>query len=635
MRHVLVLFILLLSFMSETPAFSQQVKWTYSVSSVQSNVVDGDEVAYDGSGNVYLAGDHSGEIKIEGLDKVLKNPAYVSGLLMKLSANGKPLWAHSIRSKKDCRGFGLAVDKNGNSLITGTYDGTILLCGIKDTLRLTAERSGTFFAKYNPDGEVLWAKSFEGLSYSKGIATAFDESGNVLLYGDYVHDLKSEGIYLPPKHYPHYKTGLAAQNFTHNRNDYFIAKYTGAGDLLWCKSIGGAKLTTNWWYAQIRTKNNNIYVSGTFSGSVYFTNKDSLINDGWDDGTDAFLAKYDANGDFTWARQISGKNNQYISDFKIDEKENACLTGSFAFECFVKGKVNVDYRTAYKWKLGDSFFLVKLNKDGETQWARFHSEPKYTTHFIGSTLVHDEKGNWHVFGIHSDTAYVKDAKEKIHQMNVKRRDWITGFHSIWDQDGNLQDIHNDLNASSGTWTDFYSSDSRPEGFCLLSTFHKYIEMGAHNKKKKFKEKSRSGGRGTYIINFGTEPENVKEPVNSESTEIPEYTAINSDFKTLIRQGIKKIDSLLSGSDVLPGISVFPNPTTGLVNVDFEQEKGQALIEIYSSDGLLVFSEPLLPADEVKGYKRTYDLTGLSTGMYILCVRKNNEQKFFKIILQKS
>jgi hypothetical protein len=70
-------------------------------------------VAVDGSGNVVLAGGYQ----------------YTQGqwdvLVAKYSAAGAPLWSRNYGSTANDLGFGVAVDRGGNVLVTGYFQGTI------------------------------------------------------------------------------------------------------------------------------------------------------------------------------------------------------------------------------------------------------------------------------------------------------------------------------------------------------------------------------------------------------------------------------------------------------------------------------------------------------------------------------
>ena len=65
------------------------------------------------------------------------------------------------------------------------------------------------------------------------------------------------------------------------------------------------------------------------------------------------------------------------------------------------------------------------------------------------------------------------------------------------------------------------------------------------------------------------------------------------------------------------IKIYPNPTTGLVNIDAENYKG---VEVYDTSGRLI----------IKSELRTIDLEEQSKGLYILKINANGTIKEFKV-----
>src|SRR5687768_11738586 len=67
-------------------------------------------------------------------------------------------------------------DSSGNFYVTGSFWGSTLVIGT-DTL-LNNGANDMFFAKYDPNGNPLWAKSAGGTTLDFGNDIAVDNSGN-------------------------------------------------------------------------------------------------------------------------------------------------------------------------------------------------------------------------------------------------------------------------------------------------------------------------------------------------------------------------------------------------------------------------------------------------------------------------
>ena len=108
-------------------------------------------VAVDGDGNVLVAGRTSGELPDQstwgGFDAFLR----------KYDAEGTVLWTEQFGSDQGLldsdTAFGVAVDSDGNTYVTGTTEGHLP--------GMTAFRAGdVWLRKYDPDGEDTWTRQF-------------------------------------------------------------------------------------------------------------------------------------------------------------------------------------------------------------------------------------------------------------------------------------------------------------------------------------------------------------------------------------------------------------------------------------------------------------------------------------------
>ncbi len=89
-----------------------------------------------------------------------------------------------------------------------------------------------------------------------------------------------------------------------------------------------------------------------------------------------------------------------------------------------------------------------------------------------------------------------------------------------------------------------------------------------------------------------------------------------------------IEGVLENKDIV----VYPNPTSGLLNLDFKNPHEKVTLDIITDDGKSVYTEQLT---SVSIGKRTVDLSGLSDGVYFCRLRiSNNEELVFRVILVK-
>lgn len=84
-------------------------------------------------------------------------------------------------------GLGVCTDSNGNIFATGYFISGTIIFG-SDTLTNSPPQglSEIFIVKYDPNGNVLWAKSIPGFSSDWGFSVSADPSGNVFVTGSLV-----------------------------------------------------------------------------------------------------------------------------------------------------------------------------------------------------------------------------------------------------------------------------------------------------------------------------------------------------------------------------------------------------------------------------------------------------------------
>ena len=111
--------------------------------------------------------------------------------------------------------------------------------------------------------------------------------------------------------------------------DAYVAKYTTNGDYVWANAIGGGTIQ-DFGYSLDLNSDDEPVVCGYFSGTAAFDPGPCgfvLTSKG---GQDAYIAGYDKDGFFRWARQIGGATNNECLSIAIDTStENLYVTGYF------------------------------------------------------------------------------------------------------------------------------------------------------------------------------------------------------------------------------------------------------------------------------------------------------------------
>lgn len=346
-----------LLFLSTTFLVAQNSSWSTQTGSA-SNDTRGYNMVQDAAGNVYSTGVFQGTVDFNpgagtfNLTSGGGSDVYV----LKQDADGNFIWAFAI----SCTGTGdaptgITIDPSGNVLLTGSFSGTADFDPSGGTFNLSYHNPSGFGAKYDANGNFIWAGhmiSGGGVS-SNCIAT--DASGAVYMAGGFSET-------------PDFDPGAGVANLTNSGNafsgDAFITKWDANGTFVWVKAfhsfedsrIQGIALDAS----------GNIYTTGSFSG---FTDFDpgagsSFIN--INTTSDAFISKLDASGNFVWVKQLGGTAGAGGGDIDVDASGNVYTVGSFAGTADADPNAGTSNITSAG---GNDFFVQKLDASGNLVWA--------------------------------------------------------------------------------------------------------------------------------------------------------------------------------------------------------------------------------------------------------------------------
>jgi len=283
----------------------------------------GNRVAVDGAGNVYVTGFFKGTADFDpGTGTAnLTSAGNQDIFLAKYDAAGNYVWAKSMGGLYDDQGLDIAVDGSGKVYVTGIFKGTADFDPGTGTANLSsvATSNDVFVSKYDTAGNYVWAKSVGGNGDDQGLGIAVDGSGNVHVTG-YFSSATAD-----------FDPGTGVSNLSRvGTADIFVAKYDINGNYTWARNIGSSG-NDNWGQAIGVDGSGNVYVTGYFFATVDFDPGTGTANLTSGGGCDVFLAKYDAGGNYVWAKQMGGSPSDYDAGYglAVDGSGNAYVTGIF------------------------------------------------------------------------------------------------------------------------------------------------------------------------------------------------------------------------------------------------------------------------------------------------------------------
>ena len=279
-------------------------------------------VLVNDANEVYVVGGFSGQVDFDaGPDFYIVNAqGTYDGFITKLDEDGNFLWMKDIGGVPNgiIEFWSSALDPDGNIISTGGFAGTIDFDPGPGNEYLTVVGEHDIFAhKLDPDGNLLWAKSFGSNLIDYGNHIIADKDGDIILTGRF-----SETCDFDPSE--------VVDNYTSNGlYDAFVVKLNPNGDRIWVKTLGGIR--DELCYSILADDAKNLYFTGFFGHVVDFDQDGdgfSLGTAGMDD-TDTYFYKIDKDANFIWAKSFGGTANDYGHGSTFDVFGNILLTGSF------------------------------------------------------------------------------------------------------------------------------------------------------------------------------------------------------------------------------------------------------------------------------------------------------------------
>lgn len=271
------------------------------------------ELSRDGMGGVIAAGHSMGDLGGP-------NAGETDVFLARFDGDSNQLWIRQFGTDRREYANGLAPDGAGGVYVTGNV--------FKGSLGgPSAGRNDVYLARYDGDGNRLWILQFgtndEDVSYD----LAPDGVGGVFVAGETLADL----------------AGPSAGGY-----DAFLARYDDAGNRLWILQFGTDREDRA--AALAPDGRGGVLIAGRTEGALVGGPKSSE--------RDAFLARYDAEGNQLWIRQFGTTVWEEITELASDGSGGVFATGRTRGDL---GGPNLG---------DDDVFLTRYDGEGNRLWMR-------------------------------------------------------------------------------------------------------------------------------------------------------------------------------------------------------------------------------------------------------------------------
>ncbi len=362
--------------------------WEWARSAGGANHGDvGKNIAVDANGNSYITGNFEspfltfGNITLVNADTTgFFQPDF---FIAKYDSSGNVIWAKSAGGIKYDVGTGIAVDINGNSYAVGFFAGNAITLGSTTLTNVHPDGfyQDIFIVKYDPSGNMIWAKQIGGFSqdFSSGITA--DVNGNSYITG-----------------YTYGDTLIAGNDTLLNIGGspaVFIIKLDALGNVVWARGAQGTVANTG---TSVKSYvNGDVLFIGNFSSDSISFDSITLLNQNTGN-SNIFIVKYDSSGNVIFSKTAGGNGSPSCTGIAIDTSGNLFITGNFNSD-------SLSFDTITLTNPYGGFFIVKYNTLGSAIWALVEGNGNGVTFSKGIGV--DASENSYITGsFYSDTLYI-------------------------------------------------------------------------------------------------------------------------------------------------------------------------------------------------------------------------------------
>ncbi|MFT5724197.1 MAG: hypothetical protein ACI9JN_001314 [Bacteroidia bacterium] len=298
----------------------------------------------------------------------------------------RPVQAFSTGDITGDKGIQSASDSEGNIYITGIISGSVNMDPL-DSGQMTLHhgRHDAFIQKLNNNGELEWVKTIGGIQEDHGQCIAIDSKEEIIVGGSYSFEVDLD---------PGFAKTLVSSN---GLVDGFLVKLDKNGDLIWARE---AKSVNQVGFNRVLTDSqDNIYVSGIFSGEVQLSDGSNSVSLKSQGKLDFFIAKYSASGSLEWAFSLGGAGTDACHSLALTPQNNLVIGGSYT------KSIDLDHGTGKNnHTSGDNrprSLIASYSDNGDFIWGR--SFGPMTSSNTVTDIVIDSHGMLYVSGVFVDS----------------------------------------------------------------------------------------------------------------------------------------------------------------------------------------------------------------------------------------
>jgi hypothetical protein len=265
------------------------------------------------SGNIFCCGSFKSVLNCAGT--TVSSSGGWDAFVAKWDSAGTLQWLRRAGSSLDDEANGLATDRSGNAMVTGSFQNTSFNYG-QYTVTNSNTSNEVFVARLDASGFPTWLKS-AGTAQTQSTGAKGNDVGLAVAAGS------DDSLFVLGQFSEYALFGYQPLSGTVGATNLFLARYNSTGEVMWARSAGAVSPITG--NALAVDKGDNVYLTGTYLtntsfGGVYLNGAGS---------NDCFVASYDGAGKFLWAKNAGGAKSDAGLAITTDLIGGVYIAGSF------------------------------------------------------------------------------------------------------------------------------------------------------------------------------------------------------------------------------------------------------------------------------------------------------------------
>jgi hypothetical protein len=363
--YILPAFFIILLWLDPGHASAQTLQWAKSAAGGWDD--HGFRLAGDPQGNCIIAGHSEGFCHFDNL--IMHSYGCTDGFLAKYDGSGQAAWVRHFGTMICDYAHAVCTDPDAN-----VYVAADMIYGARFDSAFTDSLGDhdIVLAKYDPNGNFLWVKSFGGPGPDLCGYDMQYHDGSLYLMGEFYDTVAFDSIVLVP-------TG---------RRDGFVMKVDTAGAVQWVRQ---GSCTHDFEMQSLSiSPAGDIYIAARFRGYAYFGPFGIQATT----PIPHLIARLDTDGYVRWVKQFSGRR------FTEHTRIAASHSGDFFIASETYENLEID---SMLFPNDGMSWLARMDSAGNLKWL---SRAKSTRYIRPLALVVDAHDNAYVSGDFQDTAII-------------------------------------------------------------------------------------------------------------------------------------------------------------------------------------------------------------------------------------